>query len=116
MLSGLTEGWQRDVDALRGFTWSAAGAVAYLAGTATLFGFGAWGYLLRRYDASTVAPFSLLVPVVGMAAAWLLRGERLTVLQLAASTLVITGMAGTAARRRPAPPPAVVRDEEAVAA
>ncbi|HEY3004254.1 MAG TPA: EamA family transporter [Kribbellaceae bacterium] len=116
LLSGLTEGWQRDVDALRGFTWSAAGAVAYLAGAATLFGFGAWGYLLRRYDASTVAPFSLLVPVVGMAAAWLLRGERLTGLQLAASALVITGMAGTAARRRPAAPPAVVRTDEVVAA
>jgi len=100
VLSVATEGWQRDVSALRGFSWSAAGAVAYLAGAATLFGFGAWGYLLRRYDASTVAPFSLLVPVVGLAAAWLLRGERLTVMQLAASLLVIAGMAGTAARRR----------------
>jgi O-acetylserine/cysteine efflux transporter len=106
-LSAATEGWQRDVAALRGFSWSAAGAVGYLAGVTTLFGFGAWGYLLRRYDASTVAPFSLLVPVVGMAAAWLLRGERLTPLQLGASLLVIAGMAGTVSRRAPVPAPVI---------
>jgi O-acetylserine/cysteine efflux transporter len=103
-LSLLLEGPRTDLDALRHLGWTGAGAVAYLAYAATLFGFGAWGYLLRRYDASTVAPFSLLVPVVGMAAAWLFRGEALTPLRASAAVLVIAGMAGTALRPRVAEP------------
>ncbi|MFC0626580.1 EamA family transporter [Kribbella deserti] len=86
-------------------TLTGAGAIAYLAGAATLFGFGAWGYLLRQYDASTVAPFSLLVPVVGMAAAWLLRGEAVSPLRAFAALLIVMGMAATVLRRnRPSGP------------
>ena len=100
VLSLLTEGLQTDVDALRGIELSGIGAVGYLAFAATLFGFGVWGYLLRQYDASTVAPFSLLVPIVGMAAAWLLRGEAVGLQQAIAAVLVIGGMACTIIRRR----------------
>ncbi|MFG1906041.1 EamA family transporter [Kribbella sp. NPDC048928] len=99
-LSLLTEGMQADVDALRDIHLSGIGAIAYLAFAATLFGFGIWGYLLRQYDASTVAPFSLLVPVVGMSAAWVLRGEAVGLQQAIASVLVIGGMACTIIRRR----------------
>jgi O-acetylserine/cysteine efflux transporter len=100
VLSLLTEGPHADVEALRAISLSAAGAVAYLAFGATLFGFGVWGYLLRQYDASTVAPFSLLVPIVGMGAAWLLRGETVGLQQAIAALLVIGGMACTVVRRR----------------
>ncbi|MEV5966643.1 EamA family transporter, partial [Kribbella sp. NPDC051952] len=103
LLSLLTEGPRADLDALRGIQLTGVGAIAYLAFAATLFGFGAWGYLLRQYDASTVAPFSLLVPVVGMGAAWLLRGETVGVQQAIAATLVIGGMACTVIRRRRQP-------------
>ena len=47
---------------MRGIRLTGVGSIAYVAFAATLFGFGVWGYLLRQYDASTVAPFSLLVP------------------------------------------------------
>ncbi|HZX04226.1 EamA family transporter [Kribbella sp.] len=99
LLSLLTEGPRADVDALRGIRLSGIGAIAYLAFAATLFGFGVWGYLLRQYDASTVAPFSLLVPVVGMSAAWVLRGEAVGAQQAIAAVLVIGGMACTIVRR-----------------
>ena len=59
-----------------------------------------WGFLLRQYDASTVAPFSLLVPVVGMGAAWVLRGEAVGLQQAIAAALIIGGMACTVIRRR----------------
>jgi O-acetylserine/cysteine efflux transporter len=108
-LSLFTEGMQTDVDALRDIHLSGIGAIAYLAFAATLFGFGVWGYLLRQYDASTVAPFSLLVPVVGMSAAWVLRGEAVGLQQAIASVLVIGGMACTIIRRR-APRPAKSSD------
>lgn len=100
VLSLVTEGAQADVDALQSLDWTGVGAIAYLAFAATLFGFGAWGFLLRQYDASTVAPFSLLVPVVGMAAAWLLRGEAVGLQRALAAALIVTGMACTALRPR----------------
>lgn len=96
VLSALLEGAENDLIAVRHLGWTGAGAVGYLAVAATLFGFGVWGSLLRRYDASTVAPFSLLVPVVGMAAAWLLRGETISWQQAAAAALILAGMAATA--------------------
>ncbi|MDX2973408.1 EamA family transporter [Kribbella solani] len=99
VLSLITEGPRADLDALRGIDLSGVGAIAFLAFAATLFGFGIWGYLLRQYDASTVAPFSLLVPVVGMSAAWVLRGEAVGPQQAIASVLVIGGMACTIIRR-----------------
>ncbi|MFF0269550.1 EamA family transporter [Kribbella sp. NPDC004536] len=100
ILSFLTEGPRADLDALKDLRPSGVGAIAYLAFAATLFGFGVWGYLLRQYDASTVAPFSLLVPVVGMSAAWVLRGEAVGLQQAIAAVLVIGGMACTIVRRR----------------
>ncbi|WP_433166729.1 EamA family transporter [Kribbella sp. CA-247076] len=101
LLSLIVEGPRADVDALRSIDLTGVGALGYLAFVATLFGFGVWGYLLRQYDASTVAPFSLLVPVVGMGAAWLLRGEAIGVQQAVAAVLIIGGMACTVVRRRP---------------
>ncbi len=100
LLSLATEGAHKDAQALRSIDLTGVGAIAYLSFVATLFGFGAWGFLLRTYDASTVAPFSLLVPVVGMAAAWTLRGESIGLQQAIAATLIIGGMACTVFRRR----------------
>lgn len=56
-------------------TWQGWGAVAYLALLSTLLGYGLWTRLLQRYPASTVAPLSLLVPVVGLLSAMLLLQE-----------------------------------------
>jgi O-acetylserine/cysteine efflux transporter len=100
LLSLVTEGAGNDLDALRNISLTGVGAIGYLSFMATLFGFGIWGFLLRQYDASTVAPFSLLVPVVGMAAAWVLRGEAVGMQQAIAALLIIGGMACTVLRRR----------------
>ncbi|ARQ71919.1 EamA family transporter [Streptomyces marincola] len=104
LLSVLVEGPQANLDAVRGLGWSGLGAVVYVAWGATLFGFGAWGYLLRRYDASRVAPFSLLVPVFGMSAAALLLGEQVSAARWPAALLLIGGvaLATLPGRRRPA--------------
>jgi O-acetylserine/cysteine efflux transporter len=59
----------------------------------TMFGYGAWGWLLARYPASSVAPMSLLVPVFGMGAATMWLGEPLPTWKLAAATLIIGGLA-----------------------
>ncbi|MBL0918522.1 MAG: EamA family transporter [Hydrogenophaga sp.] len=45
-------------------------AVLYLAWGATLLAYSLWRRLLQRHAAARVAPFSLLVPVVGLWAAF----------------------------------------------
>ncbi|MFH8615361.1 EamA family transporter [Streptomyces sp. NPDC017979] len=110
-LSLLFEGPQAGLDAVRGLDWGGVGALVYVAWGATVFGFGAWGYLLRRYPASSVAPFSLLVPVFGMSSAALLLGEEVTALGWAAAVLLVGGIALTSLPRAggsgaPAPAPA----------
>lgn len=85
--------------------WSAVGAVFYVGLLATVAGFGVWGFLIRTYSASAIAPFSLLVPVFGVAAAAVFTGERVTPAQLVAGVLVMSGVLiglGQAAAR-PAP-------------
>ncbi|WP_327428886.1 EamA family transporter [Streptomyces sp. NBC_01236] len=94
-LSLLTEGPSRDLAALRGLDWQGAGVVVYVAWITTVFGFGAWGWLLHRHPASTVAPFSLLVPVFGMSSAALFLGESVSPLRWAATALLVGGVALT---------------------
>ncbi|GHE82465.1 EamA family transporter [Streptomyces werraensis] len=99
-LSLLLEGWSADLEALRSLDWSGAGTVLYVAWGATVFGFGAWGWLLHRHPASTVAPFSLLVPVFGMTSAALFLGESITPLRWCAAALLVGGVALTSVTPR----------------
>jgi O-acetylserine/cysteine efflux transporter len=67
--------------------------VAFQAWPTTLLAFGIWAWLLRRHPAALVAPFTLLVPAVGMACAVWLLGEPVTWWKLAGAALVIGGLA-----------------------
>ena len=67
-------------------------AVVYLAFIATLLGYSLWSRLLARYPAGQVAPFSLLVPIIGLISASLLLDERLTAPQVAGAALVMAGL------------------------
>ncbi|MFJ2414629.1 EamA family transporter [Streptomyces brevispora] len=104
-LSLLFEGWDRDARALAALDWSGAGIIVYVAWITTVFGFGAWGFLLSRYPASSVAPFTLLVPVFGMSSAALLLDESVSPLRWCAAALLVGGVALTslAGTRRPRP-------------
>jgi O-acetylserine/cysteine efflux transporter len=108
-LSLLTEGAARDLDALRALDWQGAGTVLYVAWITTVGGFGAWGWLLRRHPASTVAPFSLLVPVFGMSSAAVFLNEPVTPLRWCAAALLVGGVTLTSTRGgRPAETPVPV--------
>ena len=67
--------------------------IAWQAVGNTMFGYGAWGWLLARYPATSVAPMALLVPVFGMGAAALWLGEPLPAWKLLAAGLIIGGLA-----------------------
>ncbi|MFE9786796.1 EamA family transporter [Nocardia salmonicida] len=69
----------------------ALAALAYIAVLATVCGSGLWTYLMSRYPAGTVAPLSLLVPVVGIAAAWAVLDEQPSVAALSGGAIVIAG-------------------------
>jgi O-acetylserine/cysteine efflux transporter len=91
--SYLFEGPQKIVAALSGISAMSIFAIVYLAFIATLIGYGLWSRLLSRYPASQVAPFSLLVPIVGLASASLLLDEQLTAVQIGGALLVMAGLA-----------------------
>jgi len=74
------------------FDWVSAGALAYIVYLSTLFAFAAWSRLLSLYPVSTVAPFTLLVPVFGFFGSAALLGEPLQNWKLIASALVIAGL------------------------
>jgi O-acetylserine/cysteine efflux transporter len=67
--------------------------LAFQAWPTTLLAFGIWAWLLRKHPAILVAPFTLLVPVVGMTCAVLLLGEDVTWWKLAGAALVLGGLA-----------------------
>lgn len=59
---------------------------------ATLVGTGLWTVLMSRHPSSTVAPFSLLVPVVGLASSRFLLDERVSPVELLCGAVVIAGV------------------------
>jgi O-acetylserine/cysteine efflux transporter len=66
----------------------------------TMFGYGCWAWLLARYQAATVAPMSLLVPVFGFAASSLWLGEPMQDWKIIAGLLVMAGLAVNSLWRR----------------
>ena len=74
-------------------SWHSIVSALYLAWAATLLGYGLWSRLLSQYEPNRVAPFTLLVPVVGLLTAWLVLGERLNLWQLWGSACLLIGLA-----------------------
>ena len=92
-LSLLFEGFGRWQSAASSVDLSGVAALAYVVVVSTFFGYGTWYWLMSRYPASTVAPFTLLVPVVGILTAWLVRGEHPTWGELLGSLIALIGLA-----------------------
>lgn len=93
VISWQTEGGPAVTQALSQINAAGLFSVFYLAGVATLAGFGIWAFLLKTYDAAYVAPFSLLVPIFGMSSAALFLGEKISLLTILAAALILTGLA-----------------------
>ncbi|GAA0425262.1 membrane protein [Actinoplanes capillaceus] len=109
ILTLLVDGPAADLAALRAVDTEAVLALLYIALISTLAGFAGWGYLMRRYGASTVAPFSMLVPFFGIASATLFLGERIHGTDVAGGALVVSGVLLGLVRSRPARKPELVR-------
>ena len=93
LASWLVEGgaaWQL---AAANFSLKSLGTVLFQSYPNTILGFGIWSMLMRKYATATIAPFTLLVPVAGMASAALVLGEPLQWWKIAAGALVLGGLA-----------------------
>ena len=116
-LSLAVDGPAADLAALRSLTWQSVLALAYIAGLSTLAGWAAWGGLIRRYGASTVAPFSMLVPFFGIASGALLLAETVRLTDILGGVLVVGGvLIGARAHRQPQAPGALAEVRPVVAA
>ena len=71
-LALLSEGWPRISSGIAHADAKTWGAVLWQSVGNTMFGYGAWGWLLSRHPAASVAPLALLVPVFGLGASALL--------------------------------------------
>jgi O-acetylserine/cysteine efflux transporter len=103
-LSLVFEGPQQIGAALAG-SFSAAAVpawvgLAYTCVIGTAVGSGIWTWLLARHPAGVVAPFSMLVPVVGIATAALVLGEVPGWLELVGGAVVVLGVMVGARRPR----------------
>jgi O-acetylserine/cysteine efflux transporter len=67
-------------------------AVAFLGWVSTLVGYGLWSRLLSRHSPNRVAPFSLLVPFVGIASGAIVYGERLQPGHVVGAFVILAGL------------------------
>ncbi|MEO6920758.1 MAG: EamA family transporter [Collimonas sp.] len=93
LASAILEGTAAWYNAFLHFGWASVAAVFYQSYPNTILGYGIWTILMRKYAAATVAPFSLLVPLVGMLSAAILLGESLQWWKIVAGLLVLAGLA-----------------------
>ncbi|MFE6234508.1 EamA family transporter [Cellulosimicrobium sp. NPDC057862] len=80
----------------------------YTAWLASLVGYGIWNTLLARYPASAVVPFTMLVPPVGMLAAWVVLDEVPNTAELVGGVVLLLGVATTTGVLRRRPPHGVI--------
>lgn len=75
----------------------------YTAVGASLIGYGIWNSLLTRYPTGSIVPFTLLVPIVGIAAAGVILHEQPTISELIGGVIMLIGLgAAVISRRAPA--------------
>lgn len=91
-LSYWFEGPSAIAAAVQSFSLQTFGAVAYLAWAGTLLGYGIWTYLMSRYPANRVSPFTMLVPLLGLTIGWLVFDEELIPIHFAGSALLMMGL------------------------
>ena len=100
LLSLVVDGPDEVGHALTHLPATAIWATFYTAYLASLVGYGTWNLLLGRHPAAAVVPFALLVPVVGMFAAWLVQVETPNLAETVGGVLLLVGVAATTLRTR----------------
>ena len=77
---------------LQKLSWLHFGSIFYIAYLATIFGFGLWNHLHRFYPLSKLAPFTLLVPIVGILSSALVFNEPIQWWKSLSTLLILSGL------------------------
>lgn len=93
IVSAIVEGPHRMGEGLHHFGLAAVASTAYTVLLSSLVGYTIWNGLMGKYPASTVAPFTLLVPVIGFLSGWVVLGERPNAAAFAGGALLLVGVA-----------------------
>lgn len=92
LLSFFFEGSAKITTSFHQVTWIGILSLFYIVYISTWVGYGVWNWLLSRYPVGVIAPFTLLVPVVGIGSSILIVGEPFQSWKLVASIFVIAGL------------------------
>ncbi len=92
LLSWIFEDHGQIIAAVTAPTAQVVGSLFYLAFLSTLFGYAAWNYLFNHYAASTVAPFSLLIPLFGILGGIVVFAERFDRFEFIGAVLIVGGL------------------------
>lgn len=93
ILSLIFEGPTAITQSVTHASWLAWGSLLYMSYGATLFGFSFWNHLLTRYPTASVAPFALLVPVIGLVTGALVFNEPMPLVVVTGAVFVLSGLA-----------------------
>ncbi len=91
-MSWFMEGPEAMTAALQNTSAQTLMALAYIAWASTLFGYSAWNFLMSRYPVNRIAPFTLMVPLVGLSTGWIVFGETLKPVHFAGGALLMVGL------------------------
>lgn len=90
LLSSIFE--RSPIKSISGLTFTAAGAILYLAILTTFVGYGIWYKLVQAHPVSVVMPFTLTNPIFGILSSAVMLGERITVQFVSGAALTLLGL------------------------
>lgn len=112
IFSFLTEGGQ--VEAFVGGGWLVWIATVFAVLGVSVFGHGAYYYLIKKYDISLLSPLTLMTPIWGVVLAVSLLGEPLTLRLIVGAAISLSGVFVIAIRRNKALPEAALPEKARV--
>lgn len=92
LVTYVLEGKEQILLSLRNMSDLSILAVFYIVYMSTLLSFSLWCWLLTRYPVAAVVPFTLLVPIVGMASSTLVFAEPWFWWKIVAGVLILCGI------------------------
>ena len=112
IFSFLTEGGQ--VEAFVGGGWLVWIATVFAVLGVSVFGHGAYYYLIKKYDISLLSPLTLMTPIWGVVLAVSLLGEPLTLRLIVGAAVSLSGVFVIAIRRNKSLPEAALPEKARV--
>jgi O-acetylserine/cysteine efflux transporter len=91
-LSVGVDGWDSVLHTLTHFDTKLTLCLGFIVVCASWIGSTCWAYLFKKYDASVVAPYSLLIPVFGILTSWLFLGESYSPMAMVACAIIFAGL------------------------